>query len=129
MLPATSESRASDHVATATPADARRDELVERLFGDALGAMDLLCVYLGDQLGLYRAIADAGPSTSADLSSVSGVNERSPRPPHSRPHPRRHRLRCPQDEDPMGRTRRHIPESAQPNRRIRSGGRPPTAAD
>jgi len=61
---------------SATPADARRDELVERLFGDALGAMDLLCVYLGDQLGLYRALADAGPSTSADLASVSGVNER-----------------------------------------------------
>ncbi len=61
---------------TASSADARRDELVERLFGSALGAMDLLCVYLGDRLGLYRALADAGPSTSAELASAAGVNER-----------------------------------------------------
>jgi SAM-dependent methyltransferase len=61
---------------TATAADARRDELVERLFGSALGAMDLLCVYLGDRLGMYRALADAGPSTSAELASAVGVNER-----------------------------------------------------
>ena len=38
--------------------------------------MDLLCVYLGDRLGLYRALADAGPSTSAELASAAGVNER-----------------------------------------------------
>jgi SAM-dependent methyltransferase len=60
----------------ATSADARRDELVERLFGNALGAMDLLCVYLGDRLGLYRALADRGPSTPAELASLAGVNER-----------------------------------------------------
>jgi SAM-dependent methyltransferase len=61
---------------TATTADARRDELVERLFGSALGAMDLLCVYLGDRLGMYRALADAGASTSVELASAVGVNER-----------------------------------------------------
>jgi hypothetical protein len=61
---------------TASSADARRDELVERLFGSALGAMDLLCVYVGDRLGLYRALADTRPSTSAELASVTGVNER-----------------------------------------------------
>jgi 2-polyprenyl-3-methyl-5-hydroxy-6-metoxy-1,4-benzoquinol methylase len=38
--------------------------------------MDLLCVYLGDRLGMYRALADTGPSTSAELASVAGVNER-----------------------------------------------------
>jgi SAM-dependent methyltransferase len=61
---------------TARSADTRRDELVERLFGSALGAMDLLCVYLGDRLGMYKALADAGPSTSAELASAAGVNER-----------------------------------------------------
>jgi SAM-dependent methyltransferase len=61
---------------TATSADARRDELVERLFGSALAATDLLCVYLGDRLGMYRALADSGPSTSAELASAAGVNER-----------------------------------------------------
>jgi SAM-dependent methyltransferase len=61
---------------TAGSTETRRDELVERLFGSALGAMDLLCVYLGDRLGMYRALADAGPSTSAELASETGVNER-----------------------------------------------------
>ena len=61
---------------TAGSVDARRDELVERLFGSALGALDLLCVYLGDRLGLYKALADAGPSSSAELASAAGVNER-----------------------------------------------------
>ncbi len=61
---------------TASSADARRDDLVERLFGSALGALDLLCVYLGDRLGLYKALADAGPSTSSELASAAGVNER-----------------------------------------------------
>jgi SAM-dependent methyltransferase len=61
---------------TASSADARRDELVERLFGNALGALDLLCVYLGDRLGLYKALAHSGPSTSAELASEAGVNER-----------------------------------------------------
>jgi 2-polyprenyl-3-methyl-5-hydroxy-6-metoxy-1,4-benzoquinol methylase len=61
---------------TASSTDARRDELVERLFGSALGAMDLLCVYLGDRLGMYRALAESGSSTSAELASKAGVNER-----------------------------------------------------
>jgi ubiquinone/menaquinone biosynthesis C-methylase UbiE len=61
---------------TASSADTRRDQLVERLFGSALGAMDLLCIYLGDRLGLYTALADAGSSTSAELARVAGVNER-----------------------------------------------------
>jgi SAM-dependent methyltransferase len=61
---------------TASSADVRRDELVERLFGSALGAFDLLCVYLGDRLGLYKALAHSGPSTSAELASEAGVNER-----------------------------------------------------
>src|SRR4051812_43295803 len=61
---------------TVSSAEARRDELVERLFGSALGALDLLCVYLGDRLGMYRALADMGPSTSSELASAAAVNER-----------------------------------------------------
>jgi 2-polyprenyl-3-methyl-5-hydroxy-6-metoxy-1,4-benzoquinol methylase len=61
---------------TATNAEARRDALVEQLFGSALGAMDLLCVYVGDRLGLYRALGDAGASTSAELASAADVDER-----------------------------------------------------
>ena len=38
----------------------RRDALVGRLIGAALGAVDLLNVYLGDRLGLYQALVEAG---------------------------------------------------------------------
>jgi 2-polyprenyl-3-methyl-5-hydroxy-6-metoxy-1,4-benzoquinol methylase len=61
---------------TTSTADARRDELVGRVFSSALGAMDLLCIYIGDQLGMYRALVGAGPSTSTELASEVGVNER-----------------------------------------------------
>jgi SAM-dependent methyltransferase len=76
MLPETTDARARIYMTPAASADVRRDELVERLFSSALGAMDLLCIYLGDQLGMYRALADTGASTSAELASVAGVNER-----------------------------------------------------
>ena len=33
-------------------------------------------VYLGDQLGLYRALRGAGPLTSAELADRSGLHER-----------------------------------------------------
>ena len=55
---------------------ARRDALVGRLFEATLGAMDLYGVYLGDRLGLYRALADAGPLTSSGLADAAGVHER-----------------------------------------------------
>jgi SAM-dependent methyltransferase len=54
----------------------RRDALVERLFGATLGAMDVLGVYLGDRLGLYRALAERGPLTSTELAESSGTHER-----------------------------------------------------
>jgi 2-polyprenyl-3-methyl-5-hydroxy-6-metoxy-1,4-benzoquinol methylase len=59
-----------------TEATGRRDALVERLFADAIGAFDLFSVYLGDVLGLYRALADKGPLTSTQLAEAAGVHER-----------------------------------------------------
>jgi 2-polyprenyl-3-methyl-5-hydroxy-6-metoxy-1,4-benzoquinol methylase len=56
--------------------EARRDALVERLFGAMIGALDLSGVYIGDRLGLYRALADGGPASAAELASVAGLNER-----------------------------------------------------
>jgi SAM-dependent methyltransferase len=53
-----------------------RDVLVERLFGAALGAFDLIGVYLGDRLGLYRAMADGRPLTAAALAARADVSER-----------------------------------------------------
>lgn len=50
--------------------------LVERLFGAALGGFDLLCVYIGDRLGLYRTLADHGPMTAGGLAEAAGVHQR-----------------------------------------------------
>jgi 2-polyprenyl-3-methyl-5-hydroxy-6-metoxy-1,4-benzoquinol methylase len=54
----------------------RRDQLVERLFQATLGAWDVLGVYLGDRLGLYRALADGSQRTPPDLAAVTGTHER-----------------------------------------------------
>ncbi len=52
------------------------DALVGRLFEASIGMFDLLSVYLGDRLGLYRSLADGGPATSADLAARAGIAER-----------------------------------------------------
>jgi hypothetical protein len=50
--------------------------LADRLLQDAIGALELYTVYLGERLGLYRALADAGPATSTELAARSGTAER-----------------------------------------------------
>jgi predicted O-methyltransferase YrrM len=63
-------------------ADARRTgvdrttALRERLFANAVGALELYTVYLGDRLGLYRALATAGPANSSELAAHTGTSER-----------------------------------------------------
>ncbi|MEU4720739.1 methyltransferase domain-containing protein [Nonomuraea dietziae] len=61
--------------ATTTDAD-RTDRLVERLFGSTLGALELFSVYLGGELGLYRALQEHGPLTAAQLSERAGIAPR-----------------------------------------------------
>lgn len=56
--------------------EAQRDEFVGRLFEATLGAMDIYAIYLGDRLGLYRALADRGALTSTELADAAGCNER-----------------------------------------------------
>jgi 2-polyprenyl-3-methyl-5-hydroxy-6-metoxy-1,4-benzoquinol methylase len=56
--------------------DERRDELAKRLMGAVLGALDLQAVYLGDRLGLYRALADGGPATAPELAERAGIHPR-----------------------------------------------------
>ena len=54
----------------------RTEALAERLFRDALGALELYTVYLGERLGLYRALADGGSATSPELAERTGTAER-----------------------------------------------------
>src|SRR5262249_57886638 len=52
------------------------EALAQRLTADAVGAFELFAVYVGDALGMYRAVADRGAVTSAELAEAAGVNER-----------------------------------------------------
>src|SRR5438132_11059256 len=61
---------------TATEANAERDALVERLTRASGGMFEICTTYLGDRLGLYRALTAGGPSTSADLAGRVGLDER-----------------------------------------------------
>jgi 2-polyprenyl-3-methyl-5-hydroxy-6-metoxy-1,4-benzoquinol methylase len=54
----------------------RTNALVERLFRNAGAALELYAVYLGERLGLYRALAQHGPATSVELAERTGTNER-----------------------------------------------------
>jgi SAM-dependent methyltransferase len=47
--------------------DDTTEEFADRLFRAALGTSEVLSVYLGDRLGWYRALADGGPATAAEL--------------------------------------------------------------
>jgi 2-polyprenyl-3-methyl-5-hydroxy-6-metoxy-1,4-benzoquinol methylase len=62
---------------TSPPSTAdRADALVERLFGATLGALELFSVYLGVELGLYRALERHGALTPDELAERSGIDPR-----------------------------------------------------
>lgn len=49
---------------------------VNRIQASLVGAATAQMAYLGDRLGLYRALADIGPATPAELAERSGCAER-----------------------------------------------------
>jgi hypothetical protein len=66
-----------DVITDVRPSDQERTgALVGRLFEAALGAVDIVSVYIGDRLGLYRSLADGEPVTPGDLAGRAGVHER-----------------------------------------------------
>ncbi|MFN0095544.1 MAG: class I SAM-dependent methyltransferase [Dehalococcoidia bacterium] len=58
-----------------TTHEAAAEALAGRLFEATLGAMDLLTVYLGNRLGLYRVLAE-GPATAAELAPRAKADPR-----------------------------------------------------
>ncbi len=50
--------------------------LADRLFRNATGTLELYAVYLGERLGLYRALAGGEAVTSTELAARTGVAER-----------------------------------------------------
>jgi SAM-dependent methyltransferase len=61
---------------TTTDANRERDRLIERLMRATGGMFEIFTTYLGDRLGLYRALAEGGPGTPAELAGRTGTNER-----------------------------------------------------
>ena len=57
----------------------RTNALHQRLFDNALGALELYTIYVGEQLGLYRALAENGPATWACDCCFSADRSPSPR--------------------------------------------------
>ena len=54
----------------------QRDALVGRLLTSATGALELLHVYVGYKLGLYRQVAGHGPLTAHELAERAGISVR-----------------------------------------------------
>ncbi|MFI6507088.1 class I SAM-dependent methyltransferase [Streptosporangium sp. NPDC050855] len=52
------------------------EEFTERMFASALGTIEILSMHIGDRLGWYRALADHGPATPAELAARTGCAER-----------------------------------------------------
>jgi SAM-dependent methyltransferase len=61
---------------TTAEASERRDALVERLFGATVGTWDVLMVYIGVRLGLYRSLVDLGSAKPEELAAAAGLHER-----------------------------------------------------
>jgi len=61
---------------TIAETDSKRDALIDRLMQSTAGLFDVFTTYIGDQLGLYRALASADACTSAELARQTGTNER-----------------------------------------------------
>ena len=101
-------------MSTPTTIDPDRVEtFAGRVLGDLAGTMATVLSILGDQLGLFTALADEGPASSAELADgVGGA--------FARMAPRPVRRRLPRVRPP--------PQRVRATRRARRGARQPKAA-
>lgn len=60
----------------ATAPQATAEAFVERIFAAGLAAFDIYGLYIGDKLGLYRALAEGGPATAEDLAARAAIDTR-----------------------------------------------------
>jgi SAM-dependent methyltransferase len=56
--------------------DAKLHEFVMKAVGEMGAAMNAALILIGDRLGLYKAMAGAGPMTSAEIAAKTGTTER-----------------------------------------------------
>jgi SAM-dependent methyltransferase len=57
-------------------ANASPDEIAGRIFSSLINAMELFCIYVGDQLGFYRTLHENAPATAPELAERAGTNVR-----------------------------------------------------
>ena len=67
--------KAEDYVPTQFDA-AKAEQFVGKVIVDCAATVSVTNAVIGDQLGLYRALAGAGPLTSAELAARTNTNER-----------------------------------------------------
>lgn len=53
-----------------------RGALVERMFQGGIAVLEMLSIYVGDRLGLYRVLASQGPLTVSRLARAASIDER-----------------------------------------------------
>src|SRR5215217_6089395 len=56
--------------------NATPDEITGRIFSALIDAVELFCIYVGDQLGFYQTLSDGSPATARELAARAGTNER-----------------------------------------------------
>lgn len=56
--------------------EARQDELADRIYKATIAAFELLHIYVGERLGLYRSLSTLGPATASDLARAAAISER-----------------------------------------------------
>ena len=61
-------------MATQTIDDAKLEQFVGQLVGELGATLNAALVVIGDELGLYRAMAGAGPVTPAELAARTGTH-------------------------------------------------------
>ena len=54
----------------------RFEALMGKTLGDIGGAMAVLMAYMGDRLGIYRAMAGGAPATSGEVAAKVGLDEK-----------------------------------------------------
>ena len=54
----------------------QRDAFIERFLQFTAGTFSLFSIYIGDRLGLYRALAEGGPATPVELAKRTNTHER-----------------------------------------------------
>lgn len=61
---------------SASEASQDRDDFINRLMNDALGAFNIFAVHIGDRLGYYRELTQQAGRTPAELASRTNTHER-----------------------------------------------------